>query len=345
LAETLLDYNPEQPLEMRYEIGGEVSATCTAFGIDEMRGNPPSVRVSPGIQAVMPLPPPKTSSFEIRVDVEGEPGANYLLSASLHQRRRLPRVRIMSGIVSDRRVEHHVLTLTALSARLRLSDFDSLGIKEWPDIAQGRIAEDILHFKYPPSPDVSESELDDERDGSDYQVWYGTNRRPEVWAGSIIDFTSARDTVVHYGRCRVSVPKSHEIGSIGSPWWKRLLRRSDDRLSVAAIQSMSEEAYWSAIAKTLSELPMGERHIVVFLHGYNVSFKDAAIRAAQLGCDLSISGVMSFFSWPSRGTYRGYLADAATIEATESFITRFLIDMANVNNASNVHVIAHSMGN
>ena len=59
-------------------------------------------------------------------------------------------------------------------------------------------------------------------------VWYGTNRRPLYQDDKIIGFTGERDDTVRFGWCRVAVPESHKIGSIGSPWWKRLLLRKDD---------------------------------------------------------------------------------------------------------------------
>jgi esterase/lipase superfamily enzyme len=54
---------------------------------------------------------------------------------------------------------------------------------------------------------------------------------------------------------------------------------------------------------------------------------------------------MAFFSWPSRGTLGGYMADAATIEASEQDITNFMIDFVFKSGAEAVHIIAHSMGN
>jgi esterase/lipase superfamily enzyme len=82
-----------------------------------------------------------------------------------------------------------------------------------------------------------------------------------------------------------------------------------------------------------------------FIHGYNVTFEQAALRAAQIGFDLSIRSAMAFFSWPSQGTLGGYLADAATIDASEDAITEFLVDFSERSGARTTHVIAHSMGN
>ncbi|MFN0172507.1 MAG: alpha/beta hydrolase [Bryobacteraceae bacterium] len=86
-------------------------------------------------------------------------------------------------------------------------------------------------------------------------------------------------------------------------------------------------------------------HALFFLHGYNVTFEDAAVRAAQIGYDLKVPGAAAFFSWPSRGTVTAYPADEATIEASERAITDFLVDFSANCGAEKVHVIAHSMGN
>jgi esterase/lipase superfamily enzyme len=151
--------------------------------------------------------------------------------------------------------------------------------------------------------------------------------------------------VVHYGSCRVSVPKSHKIGSTGSPWWKRLLTGKDDRLRLLNVEELEPGAYWKAISAHLASFDKSERNAVIFVHGYNVSFEDAALRAAQIGFDLSIRSAMAFFSWPSQGVLKGYLADAAAIEASEDALTDYLVDFGNQSGAQTVHVIAHSMGN
>jgi esterase/lipase superfamily enzyme len=82
------------------------------------------------------------------------------------------------------------------------------------------------------------------------------------------------------------------------------------------------------------------------LHSWlNVSFEEAALRTAQIGFDLQIKTPMAFFSWPSRGIPKGYLADEATIEVSEDAIEDFLVSFVEQSGASVVHLIAHSMGN
>jgi esterase/lipase superfamily enzyme len=143
----------------------------------------------------------------------------------------------------------------------------------------------------------------------------------------------------------VFIPKSHKIGSVGSPWWKRLITLTDDRLKLLQIRGTSAEEHWQEMSQRLAALAEDDREAVVFVHGYNVTFQEAALRAAQIGVDLAIKGAMAFFSWPSQGTLSGYPADEATIDVSEDAIEAYLADFAVRSGARRVHLIAHSMGN
>jgi esterase/lipase superfamily enzyme len=83
---------------------------------------------------------------------------------------------------------------------------------------------------------------------------------------------------------------------------------------------------------------------VIFVHGYNVSFEEAALRAAQIGFDLQVPGITAFFSWPSRGTFVGYHADEAAVEASATHLADFLEQFVRESGATRVHVLSHGMG-
>lgn len=178
-----------------------------------------------------------------------------------------------------------------------------------------------------------------------YTLWYGTNRLPKDPSDISKGFSGNRDDKVHLGICKVYVPESHKIGSTGSSWWKRLVTGTDDRLKITSIQELAERQFWLGVADQLQQQKIGDRDAVIFVHGYNVSFEGAALRSAQLGTDLAVRGCMAFFSWPSRGQTKLYVNDAATIDASEPYITQFMIDFAQRSGASKIHLIAHSMGN
>lgn len=181
--------------------------------------------------------------------------------------------------------------------------------------------------------------------GEVYPVWFGTNRKPDLTGTG---FTGERHSAVTRGRVEVFVPEAHRFGETGSSFWKRLRRLDlrDDHLRVQRVAQLSRGAFFAEIGEALqAALQDGEAQALFFLHGFNVSFEEAAIRAAQLGVDLAVPGVTAFFSWPSKGSVTAYAADEASIEASEGVITDFLVDFVKDCGADKVHVIAHSMGN
>jgi len=181
--------------------------------------------------------------------------------------------------------------------------------------------------------------------GEVFPVWFGTNRKPNGRGG----FGAERHDRTTQGRVEVHIPEAHRFGETGTPFWKKLLRFDlrDDTLRVQRLVPQDAAAFFAEINQAmLAARESGEPpHALFFLHGFNVSFEEAAIRAAQLGCDLKVPGATAFFSWPSRGSVSAYPADEASIEASERAITDFLVEFAANSVADKIHVIAHSMGN
>lgn len=181
--------------------------------------------------------------------------------------------------------------------------------------------------------------------GTVYPVWFGTNRKPDGQGG----FGSERHDRTTRGRAEVFIPEAHRFGETGSPFWKKLLRFDlrDDTLRLQQVTAQERDAWLGEIQQAMREAKAAgdAPHALVFLHGFNVTFEEAAIRAAQIGVDLLVPGATAFFSWPSRGNVAAYPADEATIEASEGAITDFLVDFTANCGAEKAHIIAHSMGN
>lgn len=183
-----------------------------------------------------------------------------------------------------------------------------------------------------------------EGNGDFIPVWFGTNRKP---VGE--SFGPDRNSDMVLGRVDVWVPRSHQFGECGTPWWKRViqLRFDDDHLVIKKIVTLEKEEFFSELKEAVN-ITRNSREIsaaLVYIHGFNVIFEDAAIRAAQMGCDLKVPGPTAFFSWPSRGGITNYSADESTIEACEGPIANFLVDFFSKCGADKVHIVAHSMGN
>jgi len=195
------------------------------------------------------------------------------------------------------------------------------------------------------SPDAGEQKSKETK-GWLCPVYFGTNRVLRNPNSAKPGFTGGRSNTVSYGQCHVLIPSTHRFGETGRPWLKRYIRLEfrDDHLKLKETNLLSEVDFWSSLKKETAQFN-GFSQALVFLHGYNVSFTEAAIRAAQLHFDLGVRGATAFFSWPSQGTLTHYPADAAAIEASEEAIAQFLANFARQSGADKVHLIAHSMGN
>lgn len=193
---------------------------------------------------------------------------------------------------------------------------------------------------------IESVEFDDEllRDPRNIPIWFGTNRQLILNEGNATFGKWSSSTTL--GKCIVNVPLGHKPGSIGSSWWIRLVK-GDDRLKVLSVQPMKDELYWQELKSAMQEDRAPDKNeALFFLHGYNVTFEDAAIRTAQLSYDLKISPAI-FYSWPSDGEISSYNADEATIEASYDAIIEFVekLDLAAIESGATLHVMAHSMGN
>jgi esterase/lipase superfamily enzyme len=180
------------------------------------------------------------------------------------------------------------------------------------------------------------------------RVWFATNRKPILSDDILSRFhstESAKDLT--YGVCNVFIPQSHQPGSTGTAWWRRWIRlQPDDSLQVRGLHALPSAVFWSGLARSLKTWwNPGERNLFVLIHGFNVSFEEAAIRAAQIGYDLKLPGEMAFYSWPSHGAADAYSADEATITASVSPIARFLHELSEQSGAERIHLFVHSMGN
>ncbi len=181
--------------------------------------------------------------------------------------------------------------------------------------------------------------------GTCYPVWFGTNRKPLDATDPGKGFGSEIDDRIHFGKRIVRIPSSHRTGELGSPLWKRLLLQIDDRITVDPATVMAADAFERDVRKFIAGLDPADRNVLVYIHGFNTNFDDAARRAAQLGFDLKVPGITVLYSWPSRGSLSAYFTDLSAIEASEAHIAEFLVAAAALADRGKVHIIAHSMGN
>jgi esterase/lipase superfamily enzyme len=82
----------------------------------------------------------------------------------------------------------------------------------------------------------------------------------------------------------------------------------------------------------------------VFVHGYNVSFKDACRQTAQVAWDMKFTGAPIMYSWPSDAALKNYGTDEERMNASVRMLEEFLWTIARDSGAQQVHIVAHSLG-
>lgn len=198
-----------------------------------------------------------------------------------------------------------------------------------------------------PTPSLTEPAADEK--GKYVRVWFATNRAMTDPADATKGFSALRDPddkKMHIGSVVCYVPFSRPVGTLGSSWVARQLKGEDDRIRVAELIVDSDESYYYLqMKRRLARAPENERSILLYIHGYKNSFENAALRAAQLAVDLDVPGLTAFYSWPSRGELSGYTADEAAVETAERHLTTYITKLSSETGATNIHIIAHSMGN
>jgi esterase/lipase superfamily enzyme len=179
-----------------------------------------------------------------------------------------------------------------------------------------------------------------------YPVWYATNRKISN-SGSPDYFSSDRSAPnkVEYGKLFVEITDDYlkELGRQG--FWKYVLSQAPEaKLKVREPIQMTSSEFGADVRDELKALSPDERIALVYIHGFQTTFVEAAQRAAGIGYQLKIP-MTAFYSWPSKGRVADYVADYnAALDASDD-LARFLIKFSRDSKASRIHIIAHSMGN
>lgn len=84
--------------------------------------------------------------------------------------------------------------------------------------------------------------------------------------------------------------------------------------------------------------------ILVYIHGFNVSFEQAAIRSAQIAYDIGFTGTSVFYSWPAQSSSPAYIADIESARNSQRYFHGFLNDIISQTNSSKIYIVAQGLG-
>jgi esterase/lipase superfamily enzyme len=184
--------------------------------------------------------------------------------------------------------------------------------------------------------------------GQIVRIFYATDRQPSPAPATYgRAYSAARNPsgALSYGSALVSIPRDHKMGDLETPtWWSfSVLPNADGYVTLTRVGYEDRGAFFQDVHATVAS--SATKSAFVFIHGYNVSFEDAARRTAQMAYDLGFDGAPILYSWPSQGKKQEYPADEDSVQWTVEHLRAFLIDVAQKSGAQRVQLIAHSMGN
>jgi esterase/lipase superfamily enzyme len=177
------------------------------------------------------------------------------------------------------------------------------------------------------------------------QVFYATDRELGSTSSSGFGSRNVKAQGLQYGACEISIPKLHKTGKLESPSFMRLEFFSDPKKHIRLQQTWkySEQTFVEEVSASIKK--SSTKDAFVFVHGYNVSFEDAARRTGQIAFDLHFIGAPIFYSWPSNGKVADYLKDETNVRWSTPHFQRFLGLLSERSGAERIHIIAHSLGN
>ncbi len=160
-----------------------------------------------------------------------------------------------------------------------------------------------------------------------------------------VEYGTLLSETVEMGVCEVTIPDAHRTGELESPSMLLRLELTEDPTKHIILKSVHRLDPDSFFDDMHQELEKKGSNVLVFVHGYNVSFEDAARRTAQMAFDLKFPGAPVFYSWPSQANWYGYRHDTENIKNSVDQIKTFLTEVATKSNATSINLVAHSMGN
>lgn len=193
--------------------------------------------------------------------------------------------------------------------------------------------------------------LADAADGDDagyyaVPVFYATDRNRTEDAAPRHVYGGGRSErgELAFGVAEVSLPRRGRRAGAPVPSWWRLEHAEDlaRHIVLLDIAECGRDLFVTELRQTVRRADPQE--VLVFVHGYDVTFEDAARHAAQLADALDFPGVPILYSWPSEGRAHRYTVDETNVEWSRVHAAELLRLVLAESGARAVHVIAHGMG-
>jgi len=164
-----------------------------------------------------------------------------------------------------------------------------------------------------------------------------STRQPEYFNGE-------RSPSVAFARLDISVPRAHQVGQVELPGSVTSAGDPASHFTVSAVERLTEPEMLKQVKAAVAQRPQAEREVLVFVHGFNTNFADAAFRFAQIVTDSGFKGVPVLFTWPSRAQIFAYPYDRDSADFSRDALETGLRVIARDLGANRFDILAHSMG-
>jgi esterase/lipase superfamily enzyme len=143
-----------------------------------------------------------------------------------------------------------------------------------------------------------------------------------------------------FGAVTVTIPVKRSPGDLPLPSWWQITGQSDPTryFTLKDITELDRRQF-------IQELNTADAQssLLIFVHGFNVTFADGAMRTAQLAYDLHWPGKAMLYSWPSVGRVADYWKDEESSEISTARFRQLLKDLLHTD-VKHIYIVAHSMG-
>lgn len=169
-------------------------------------------------------------------------------------------------------------------------------------------------------------------------VYVGTTRATDSLGRPSRDAVSAP---LSFATHLVAYPEDRAAGDVPMA---RGVPNPASEFAIAGIDPFATQtAFSNGLASKLRERPAGRRTVLVYVHGFNVTYAEGLFRTAQIMRDWQIQHVPAYFSWPSTLSPFDYAHDEQASSAARQDFVRFLESIVDAQTES-IILVGHSLG-
>lgn len=174
-------------------------------------------------------------------------------------------------------------------------------------------------------------------------ILYGTDRKTNTIQTDLEKYYTGERGKLKFGVAQVSIPKKHKFGKMERPSkWLNQKEKIGEHVIVTKMENIDKETFQQFLKSKLNHVE--EKDILIFIHGFDVTFSSAIRRTAQISYDLNFKGVPMTYSWPSQGNISEYMKDESSVQYTVPHLVEFLKEVIDTKGEAKLHLIGHSMG-